>query len=96
MAILEQLKTILEADDFWQQENCKSFGIDGGILVKMTPESGRCGWKVTWPDRPETNSNQTFQYWRDAKKDLRAYLTRELAASADEASQPAKCEMHPT
>ena len=100
MDILDQLKWILaDADaDFWQQELCTSSSVNvtDGIRAEMTAESGRCGWKVTWPDRNETKSDETFSYWKDAKDDLRAYLTRKLKDLAYAASPPAKCEMFPT
>ena len=92
----DQLKTVLESTDFWQQEDCESYDIAGGILVEMTAESGRCGWKVTWMDRTETKSDETFQSRQKAKENLHAYLTREKKALAYAASPPAKCELHPT
>ena len=73
-----------------------SYGVTGGILAEMTAEAGRCGWKVTWPDRNEAKSDETFSNWKDTKDDLRAYLMRKQKDLAYAASPPAKCEMFPT
>lgn len=96
MDILDQLKSILSSADFWQHEDRNSYGIAGGILVEMTSEADRHGWKMTQMDRTETKSDQTFRSCQEAKENLHAYLTRKCKALSYAASPPAKCEMFPT
>jgi len=96
MNTVDQLGQILSSDrfsDFWQRDDCPSCCVTGGIRLQMTGEPGGCGWKVTWTDRLETESEETFVRWQDAKQNLREHLTRELQHLAYGASPPAESDM---
>jgi hypothetical protein len=86
---IEQLQTVKASETFWQNDDCHSFAITGGMSVGVARIADAWTWKVKWADGTEESAS-AFRTLKDAKNDLREFLDSALRQKAYLASSPAE------
>src|SRR5260370_1119119 len=77
---MNEIDLILTRSSLFWQDDRPSFHLRGSadILLEILDDADGCRWKVTWPDRSEWKSPDSFHSPQQAKDDLLRNL-RDLA-----------------